>query len=513
LVELNDFPYLSVTFASIFLIFGLLTLVGRKYLSFLTLRYLRNRFLSYVSICIIAFSVIFLVIAPSVMNGFSAEFRAKVRGTLSDLMVWGPTPFSFPAPESYDSFKDPVERQKVQQQLLNEIYSEMKNVTGVAEISPYIDNPALFKHRKTIDYCFLRGADPELEAKVSQFGSYILALRKIYKIVNEDELRNAGTDEMEFHNQMMSELPEKQDLKETFGYMKNGYQPLHPITGERMEKKYPGVLVGIYFLKHYNLRIGQLIELTTASDSNEVSENNKFAIVGAFQSGFYEPDRRKIYMSLEAAQKFVAIEKRISGISIKCKDGHKAEAVRANIGEFVYHLIESGKFPRRSPARTWEEKDANLLKAVKMEKLMIRMITSMIVLSAMGTIFVILLMSVREKARDLGILKALGGTTFGILRIYVGQGVILTVLGVALGIGLGMFLSLYLNEVADTLHRLTGFHPFPPDVYYLDQIPVLIDLGEVMQIVGITILAAIVMAVIPGLWAACLDPMEAVRYE
>jgi lipoprotein-releasing system permease protein len=513
LIEINDVPYASVTFAALFIIFGLLTLVGRKYLSFITFRYLRNRFLSYVSVFIIAFSVIFLVIAPSVMNGFSVEFRNKVKGTLSDLMVWGPTPFSFPAPMSYENFKDPEERMAVQQQLLNEIYSEMRNVTGVKEISPYIDNPAIYEHRKTIDYCFIRGANLELESKVTEFASYLLSNKKIYEIVNEEKIRRADVDELEFHNDMMSELSDKIDLKKLLGIMKEGHSAFNPETGKPTNKKYPGVIVGIYFLKNYRLKLGQIIKLTTASDSNEVAENNKFVIVGAFQSGFYEPDRRKLYMSLESAQKFINIEKRISGISIKCEDGRKADEVRLEIGDFVYHLMESGKFPKRSPAQTWEEKDANLLRAVQMEKLMIRLITAMIVLSAMGTIFVILLMSVREKARDLGILKALGGTTFGILRIYVGQGVILTVLGVGLGIAMGIALSLHLNEIADFLHSVTGWHPFPPDVYYLEEIPVLIDLGEIMEIVGITILAAIVMAVFPGLWAACLDPMEAVRYE
>jgi lipoprotein-releasing system permease protein len=218
-------------------------------------------------------------------------------------------------------------------------------------------------------------------------------------------------------------------------------------------------------------------------------------------------------MSLKAAQDFVKVEERISGISIKCVEGSAAEDVRPEIGKRVQMLIAEGKFPARSLARTWKEKDQTLLQAVQMEKLLIRMLMFIMVLLAMGSIFVVLYMSVREKARDLGILKALGGTPNGILSIYVGQGVSMSLLGVLLGLGVGLFLSLRVNEVCEVIQLFTGWHPFPPDVYYLDRIPSKIDFAEVLQTVVATTVFAILLSIVPGLWAANLDPIDATRIE
>ena len=103
--------------------------------------------MSYLTVAAIGFGVAVLVVVPSVMNGFSVEFRKKVRGTLSDLMVYGARPFSFPAEDCYLEIKDEAEKLRTQQSVLDQIYREMRAVPGIAEVSPYVENPALYKHR------------------------------------------------------------------------------------------------------------------------------------------------------------------------------------------------------------------------------------------------------------------------------------------------------------------------------------------------------------------------------
>lgn len=486
---------------------ALVMLSGRYYIRFLTRRYLFRRLISYLAMFGIMSSVWILVVVPSVMNGFGEEYRAKVRGTLSDLMVWGGTPFSLPAPMSYDTIPNEKERIRVQRQILSEIYSNMKSVPGVQEISPYIENPALFKNVSQIDYAFVRGFDPALEAKTTKFRDYIMSPRETLKMLNEDYLRRADPEEARIVLKDIESKPDKVDYETVYRQMSEGYR------NRRDGKVRPGVLVGIFFLRAYKLVPGATIKLTTASDKNEAREDLEFTIVGAFKTGFYEADRRKIYMGLNAAQRFIGIEERVSGISIKCKPDATAEEVRNRIKLYVRQQINEGKFPDDALARTWEEKDYNLLQAVRMEKLLIRLICFAILVGAIITIFITLYMSVREKTQDLGILKALGGTTSGVLRIYMGQGALIAILGAALGIALGYYAASYLNEIADIIHSVSGWHPFPPDIYYLDSIPVKIIPSEILEIVGFTLLASIFLAFWPGLWASKLDPIQAIRNQ
>lgn len=505
-MEMNAATTLSFAFMMAFLVVGFGLMWGRAYVRFLTWRYLTRRFMSYLTVAAIGFGVAVLVVVPSVMNGFSVEFRKKVRGTLSDLMVYGARPFSFPAEDCYLEIKDEAEKLRTQQSVLDQIYREMRAVPGIAEVSPYVENPALYKHRSRIDYCFVRGVDPVLEAKVSKFEDYLLSPREAVKTLMKDTYDASDAETRAGMDEYLESLSDKVPTEKIYKAMKEGRRSTE---GEVL----PGVLVGIYFMRAYDLALGDVVELTTASDSKEVSENARFVVVGTFQSGFYEQDRRKLYVSLSAAQDFTKIGRRVSGISVKCSEGQTADALRGKLGDYVRQLVENGKFPYRAAARTWEEKDQNLLRAVAMEKLLIRIITSLIVISILGSIFVVLLMSVREKARDLGILKALGGSTAGVLKIYLAQGVVMAFLGALAGLVFGVLVADYLNEIADFIHRTTGWHPFPPDVYYLDRIPVRIEPAEVFQHVGLTIMIALILAAGPGLWAANLNPIEAVRYE
>ena len=94
-----------------------------------------------------------------------------------------------------------------------------------------------------------------------------------------------------------------------------------------------------------------------------------------------------------------------------------------------------------------------------------------------------------------------------------GQGLLIAVAGMAVGLALGVTTSHYLNEIADAIHAATGWHPFPPEVYYLDRIPSKIEWGENAFNFTITLVIGSVAAVVPGMLAALRPPLKAIRYE
>jgi lipoprotein-releasing system permease protein len=128
-------------------------------------------------------------------------------------------------------------------------------------------------------------------------------------------------------------------------------------------------------------------------------------------------------------------------------------------------------------------------------------------------ILAIFSMIVVEKTRDIGILKALGASNGGVLKIFLGYGLLLGVVGAAFGSGLGLTLTTYINEVERFLTHITGRELFPRDVYYFKEIPTHIQPSAVLLVNAGAIAIAVLFSILPALRAALLHPVRALRYE
>jgi lipoprotein-releasing system permease protein len=455
------------------------------YKLFLTLRYLTRRPLSLVAVLALSGSVWVLVIAPSVMNGFQTEFHKRVRGTLSDVSLYGGRPF--------DLDEDPA------------VQKALEALPGVTAVAPYIENPALDRHLRKLDYCMLRGIDPEREAKVSSFAEYLMSDRDVYLASNDYDRRSPSE---------KAELEKLADMYE--GGTKPDIQGIYKrlLEGDPHDPGVPTCIVGIYYLINWRLQIGDTIKLTTARETGEVNQDKVFKVVGAFRTGFSENDRRQVVMSIASLQQFIGVPGRISGYSLRVNDYLKATDTR----QAIQAALERGDLGRDMAskplmAQTWDERNRTLLQAVAMEKLLIRIITFLVVVAASASIFLVLFMAVHTKVRELGILRAVGGTRAGVLSLFVGQGLAIALIGMAVGLGLGILSSLYINEAADLIYRYTGWHPFPPDVYYLDRIPTRIDAMENVVNFAVTLTLGSIAALVPGVLAALRPPLKSIRYE
>jgi lipoprotein-releasing system permease protein len=456
------------------------------YKLFLTVRYLTRRPLSLVAILVLSLAIAVLVIAPSVMSGFQEEFHKRLRGAYSDVSLWSSRPFSFPE----DS----------------EIEDYLLGLPHVKAVAPYLENPALDKHLNKVDYCFLRGLDPLKEATVSDFNKIFLSERERFlRMENPDALPD---EEAKAIREAAEELKDEPDLKKIYHELEHGSDELPGV---------PTVAAGIHYLIRWQLEVGDTVRLTTASDAGEVSKDKKFLIVAGFSTGRHEFDRRLLIMSVPALQDLVGVSGRVTGYSIRLDDYNNASVAKGRLRDDIRNPNVRTPLKRHEMSgfyiKTWEERNSNLLKAVAMEKLLIRLITLLIVASAAASIFLVLFMTVHSKVREIGILRAVGATRSGVLVLFITQGLLIAVVSLVLGTLLGQAVGANINEIADVIHQISGWHPFPPEVYYLEKIPFKYEWQDQLINFAATLFLGGALAFYPSLLAALKPPLRAIRYE
>lgn len=245
--------------------------------------------------------------------------------------------------------------------------------------------------------------------------------------------------------------------------------------------------------------------LVTLKEWDKISVK-AFEVVGKFKSGMYDFDKNYVYIPLSVAQELTGAKEKdaVSGISVKLDDYHYANEVRdklqATLG-FEYYV------------QTWEDARKTFLTAVMMERHVMALILFFILVVAGFNILAILTMIVLEKSRDIGILKALGSTTRGIMSIFLLHGLLIGSTGACLGVAAGLTIVLRINWLENVLYHTTGWRPFPPEVYYFNQIPTVVSPMSIAITAAIAIFCSVIFSIYPALRAARLDPVVTLRYE
>ncbi len=205
------------------------------------------------------------------------------------------------------------------------------------------------------------------------------------------------------------------------------------------------------------------------------------------------PDLRHV---LDAAQEFAGLGTAVTGIEVRTTDRWEAKAVAAALGEqlgYPYRTVD------------WQDQNRSLFQALKLEKFGMGSILLLIVIVAAFNIVSTLTMVVRDKTREIGILRAMGMTAKGIRRIFFYQGLVIGVVGTSLGLALGLFGALLLDR-----YRLIELDP---SVYFIDHLPVALEGWDVLLIVLASLAIAAVATLYPARQASRLYPVEAIRYE
>ena len=268
------------------------------------------------------------------------------------------------------------------------------------------------------------------------------------------------------------------------------------------------VVVGDRLAEQLGVKPGDNITLISPSGGATAfggTPVQKSYVVGAtFTAGMSQYDQAYIFMPLDQAQLFFGREGTVDAIDIRVTDPDKAESLKA--------AITRAAGPTAIVA-DWTQRDSSYWGALKVERNVMRLILMLIVAIAALNIISGLTMLVKNKGRDIAILRTIGAGQGAILRIFFLAGASIGTLGTAAGLALGALVSIYIGPIQSFVEWATGQSVFSSDVYFLSRLPAKVDWIEVSIIVGFSLAMSMICTLPPAWRASRLDPVEALRYE
>lgn len=249
-----------------------------------------------------------------------------------------------------------------------------------------------------------------------------------------------------------------------------------------------GILIGHELQKRMGASVGDMVSIITAEN-----KQIHFKIMGIFQSGYYEYDMNMVIIPLKAAQYITNGKDQVQTIDVILDNPYNAKKISR---------IITNKTDIYS--RTWGEQNRNLLSALALEKTIMILVFSLIVVIAGFVVWVTLNMLVREKIKDIGILRAFGYSRSRIIKIFLLQGLTLGIIGIFIGTAISLTFLYYISH-ADLAYLRT--------IYYIKSIPVVISIKEIFIIIFTNIVVIFVSSILPAYRAGKLDTVEALKYE
>ncbi|GMU61728.1 MAG: hypothetical protein AMXMBFR34_34910 [Myxococcaceae bacterium] len=425
--------------------------------------------------------VMALIIVLSVMSGFEADLQKKILGTNSHGVV---LKYSPEMPE------------------YAEVMGRVMQVRGVKGATPFILNEVMVSSEGNIAGSMIKGIEPRTVGSVTDLPEYVLPGGKLEWL---DE-------------------PEKISASRLTGFDGFDAQPATPDPGRKPEKVQedierdpmlelpsdekeaaagvvlPGLLLGRELASSLKVVVGDRVNVVSPvggelGPQGPMPKSRPFRVAGIFYSGMYEYDSKFVYIRLEEAQTFFGV-KGATGIEVKVDDVDNARGTM----KAIYDTLEG--YPYRT--KDWGEMNRNLFAALRLEKLVMGIILSMIVIVAAGLIVATVIMLVLEKRKEIAVLKALGVPDGGIVKIFLIEGLQIGVAGGLLGLIAGLAWCVFLERVGIKLD---------PQVYYIPALPVRIEPFQTALSVVIAVLVTFLASISPALKASEVEPVDGLKSE
>jgi lipoprotein-releasing system permease protein len=422
---------------------------------FLAARYLKPKrtflaVITLISVLGVMLGITVLILVMSVMTGFERELQRKVIGFDAHLLVTNNGLMG--------GWRDLV--------------AKAEKTRGVVAAAPFVQGPVIveFNHQRLAPK--IRGIEPRLEQKVSDLSKFIIA----------------GKLDLTGNNAVLgSELA--RTLGVNVGDTITVYSPGN--LGEVLEQI--DKLKGSTGTKKGDIESLRQLVLPT-----------ELTVSGIFESGRYLYDSEFLLVPLHIGQELYGLGGSVHGLSVRTVDPNRAAEIKEDL---------QPNLPEDLSCVTWMDLNRELFDAIAMERhVMFFLLMFIILVAAFGIMNTLITVTV-QKTREIGVLKALGARTWQIVSVFLAQGMVVGIIGVASGLVLGMTLIRWRNEVSAWLSSALGVEIFPRSVYQFNEIPAEIVPTDVAMICICAFVICSLAALIPAWIASRLDPVKALRCE
>jgi lipoprotein-releasing system permease protein len=405
--------------------------------------------------------VMALIIVLSVMSGFEVDLQKKILGTNAHVVVL--------------KYGDP----QAGMPEYPEVMKKVGGIKGVTGMTPFLLGEVMISSDANVAGALIKGVDPATAGQVTDLPKDVLP----------------GGD--------IRWLSQAQDIP-----VRSRYKPQPPKEDEVIKMPpvgaeaapLPGILLGRELASSLRVLVGDPVTVISPlgggmSPSGPIPKARAFRVAGIFYTGMFEYDSKFVYVGLPVAESFFGIPG-ATGVELKVRDVDDARRIASAV------LQSLDGYPYRT--KDWGEMNRNLFSALRLEKLVMGIILSIIVIVAAGLIVATVTMLVLEKRKEISVLKALGVPQGGIVKIFLAEGLQIGVAGGLLGLVSGLAWCLFIEKVGLRLD---------PEVYYIPSLPVKVEPLQTALAVLIAVLVTYLASVYPALRASRVEPVEGLKAE
>ena len=416
---------------------------------FISLRYLKARrrqgfisLISLISVAGVSVGVMALIVVLAVMTGFTDSLREKILGINSHIVI-----------------------QRLGRGITDyrELSKKVLETPGVLAATPYTYSQTLLSLPDASTGAVVRGIDPATANNVLSLSRQLIE-GSVAALNGEEKAKDA------------------------------------PATGEKPSPTLPGIILGKEIARNLRVDMGDNIRLFSPSGPltpmGVIPKIKTCRVVGIFDTGMYEYDSSLAYVSLRTAQDFLELGDSVHGLELKVDDIYKASAIAEELEK---------KLGFGYVVKDWISMNKNLFSALKLEKTAMFIVLALIVLVAAFNIISTLIMVVMSKGKDIAILKSMGATSKGIMKIFIYEGLVIGLTGTVLGVIGGLVLCEILSKYQ--------FIKLPSDVYPITTLPIKILALDVTMVAVSAALITLLATIYPSWQASKIDPAVALRYE